>query len=341
MFQRGARLALSAAVLLVGTNVTVSQAAALLGDCASAQQVVVVLWQLTKTDHWPQIRSELIQLADHLADHPPPIDYQRRRRLDYTGLLPETAWLRICRGSGARPEGASTARRYLQERLSGLPAFANPLPPADAAASKSLALFPARLTPELKAALDEYSLRYLAEQGITDEPVRWQPPTQLLSGRRLPGADISNVDVRELHRLIRERQLQPGAAARHFSVSVDAIRVTLEEHPAPRQARRPPPATTTVRRAGPAYQKASLALPRSRFVDLYQHQQCSLRDIALMVGVCKQTVTNSPATTAYRCVGPNLRRSTRSTGTGSTKNTSSRDDRWPNWPVNTVSAEQP
>ena len=88
-----------------------------------------MLWQLTKTGHWQQIRSALIRLADHLDAHPPPIDYQRRRHLDYTGLLPETAWSRICRRSGTRPEGASTARRYLRERLSGLPAFANPLPP--------------------------------------------------------------------------------------------------------------------------------------------------------------------------------------------------------------------
>jgi TniQ len=291
LFQRGARLALSAALLLVGTNLTVGQAAALLGGYASAQQVVAVLWQLTKTGHWQQIRSALIRLADHLDAHPPPIDYQRRRHLDYTGLLPETAWSRICRRSGTRPEGASTARRYLRERLSGLPAFANPLPPAEATASASLALFPTRLTPELKAALDEHALTFLAEQGLTDEPVHWQPPTELLGGLRLPGADITSVDLPELHRLIRQQQLPAGVAAKHLSVSVDAIRLVLEEHPAPRQPRRPPAPCTTVRRAGPAYQKASLALPRSRFVELYEHQHCSLRDIAAMVGVSKPTVT--------------------------------------------------
>ena len=290
LFQRGARLALSAAVVLVGTNVTVSKAAALLGGRATAPQVVAVLWKLTKTDHWQQIRSALIQLADHLAGHPSPIDYERRRHLDYTGLLPETAWLRIGR-YGTRPEGASTARRYLQERLSGLPAFANPLPPVDATASNSLGLFPSRLTPELNSALDEYALRFLAEHGITDEPVHWQPPMELLGGLRLPAADISCVEVPELHRLIRDRQLQPGAAARHLAVSVDAVRLVLEEHPAPRQPRRAPAPSVTVRRAGPAYQKASLALPRPRFVELYEQQQRSLRDIAAMIGVSKHTVT--------------------------------------------------
>jgi hypothetical protein len=55
LFQRGARLALSAAVLFVGTTVTVGQAAALLGGYASGPQVVSVLWRLTKTDYWQQI----------------------------------------------------------------------------------------------------------------------------------------------------------------------------------------------------------------------------------------------------------------------------------------------
>ena len=291
LFQRGARLALSAAVLLVGTTVTVGQAAALLGGWASAQQVVSVLWRLTKTDYWQQIRSALIRLADHLAAHLPTIDCQRRRHLDYTALLPETAWSGICRRSGTRPEGASTARRYLRERLSGLPAFAHPLPGIEAAAAASLALFPTRLTPELKAALDDYALTFLAEQGISDEPVLWQPPIKLLGGLRLPGADITNVNVPEVHRLIRQRQLPPGVAATHLSVSIDTIRVTLEEHPAPRQPRRLPAASATVRRGGPAYQKASIALPRSRFVDLYEHQHRSLRDIAATIGVSKQTVT--------------------------------------------------
>ena len=99
------------------------------------------------------------------------------------------------------------------------------------------------------------------------------------------------MNVPELHRLIRQRQLPPGVAATHLSVSIDTIRVTLEEHPAPRQPRRLPTPSTTVRRAGPAYQMASIALPRSRFVDLYEHQHASLRDIAATIGVSKQTVT--------------------------------------------------
>ena len=171
--------------------------------------------------------------------------------------------------------------------------------------------------------------------------MHWQPPTELLGSLRLPGADITNVDVPEVHRLIRQQQLPPGVAAKHLSVSVDAIRVTLEEHPAPRLPRRPPAPSTTVRRTGPAYQKASLALPRSRFVDLYEHQHASLRDIAATIGVSKQTVTELARDYRIRCADPNLLGSTPSTGTGFIENTSSRDGRWPNWLVNAVSAEQP
>ena len=69
----------------------------------------------------------------------------------------------------------------------------------------------------------------------------------------------------------------------------------------PGHARRTPrtPATTPTARteyhrpAGGSgiHQKASLALPRSRFVELYDHQHASLRHIAATVGVSKQTVT--------------------------------------------------
>ena len=126
--------------------------------------------------HWHQIRLALIQLADRLDAYPPPIDYQRRRHLDYTGLLPETAWSRICRRSVPAPRAHDRA-----SVSAGAPQYparlANPLPSDEAAAAASLALFPTRLTPELKAALDEYALTFSAEQGISDESVHWQPPT--------------------------------------------------------------------------------------------------------------------------------------------------------------------
>ena len=44
------------------------------------------------------------------------------------------------------------------------------------------------------------------------------------------------------------------------------------------------------RRRGPANQKASSALPPSRFVELYAHQQLGLCDIASMVGVSEYAV---------------------------------------------------
>ena len=36
-------------------------------------------------------------MADYLADHDVPIDYQRRRGLDCTMLLPDKVWAQICR----------------------------------------------------------------------------------------------------------------------------------------------------------------------------------------------------------------------------------------------------
>ena len=141
-------------------------AAGRLGQRAAGRQCVVAA---DETDYWQQIRSALIRLADHLAAHLPTIDCQRRRHLDYTALLPETAWSGICRRSG-RAHLPRVA--YLRERLSGLPAFAHPLPGIlRQRPPRHLPCFRPGSLRNSQAALDDYALTFLAEQGISDEPV--------------------------------------------------------------------------------------------------------------------------------------------------------------------------
>ncbi len=83
-----------------------------------------ILQKLSNRTDWPDIRTALGRLADYLADHETPINYQRRRRLDYTNLLPHQQWVRICRDTGSqgpRTRHTHVARCYLYERLTGLP----------------------------------------------------------------------------------------------------------------------------------------------------------------------------------------------------------------------------
>ena len=101
-----------------------------------------------------------------------------------------------------------------------------------------------------------------------------------------------------MHRLIRQQQLPPGVAAKHLSVSVDAIRVTLEEHPAPRH-RRPPTASTTVRRAGPALSEGQ---PRATPITVRRPLRTPTPACATSPrrsASASRPSPNSPATTAY------------------------------------------
>ncbi|QHE73753.1 MULTISPECIES: hypothetical protein [Rhodococcus] len=90
------RPALSTALLLVGTTLTVGEAADRLGSAVRADGVTRTLACLRNAPHWDDTLTALTRLADHLIAEPPPIDYDRRRRLDYRALLPDDLWQMIC-----------------------------------------------------------------------------------------------------------------------------------------------------------------------------------------------------------------------------------------------------
>ena len=290
-FQRSARPALSVAVLLVHTTMGVEDAGGRLGGVTTHGSVVTLLGNLKQSGHWDDIRAALIRLADYLDVDGAPIDYQRRRRLEYTDLLPDTLWRTLARDTFTRPEGAATARDFLRERLSGSPVIPTPVPSYDYQDYDALLRFPVRLNPELLAALDDHAREFLAAQRVTDEPIWWEPPTELLHDLRLPGPDIEAIDTAELHRLLRREQLDLGEAAARIGVSADAARCALESHPAHRDRKPAPKPKIGPRHPSPAYLQASSMFPRDRFVELYEHQHLSLRDLAAIAGVSKPTIT--------------------------------------------------
>jgi hypothetical protein len=124
--------------------------------------------------------------------------------------------------------------------------------------------------------------------GITDEPVTWHPPTDLLHGLDLPSRDPASVDISLLHQLIRQDRHRLTAAAERLNVILDDVRHALERHPAP--AATPPPRRRTG--ATPfAYRSAKSALPREKLVELYHGERNSLRNIGASIGVSRQTIT--------------------------------------------------
>lgn len=289
--QRQLRPAFAIALLLVNSRLSLDDAARMVESHINGQAVSRVLQLLENHDHWSSIRAGLIRMADYLATAHVPIDYQLRRRLNYSQLLPDKTWAQICRDTatpGARSIRAAIARSYLFEQLSGLPAIAAPWAADDSAFRTKVANFPQHLTPALATALDEHAHEFLSEMDIVGEPAVWHPPPSVLDGLLLPGTNPDNLDVGELRNLLDAEHVKLGAAANLLGTSLDTARhvlqVTSEADSSSAASDRAAPTRVS------AYCAARTALPRSRLIELYQHERMSLRDIAVDVGVSRQTI---------------------------------------------------
>ena len=283
---------LSSAVLLVGNPMHLDEVSTRLGSVTDGRTVSRLLQLLVDDPRWEAIAAAATRLAAYIDDNDVPIDYQRRRRLDYADLLPPRQWLDLCRRTGLTPgQGRrdKMARCLLFARISGLPVEAAPdFGVTDEAYFRAETVrFAATRTPELAAALDETARDFLAKHRVAGEPLAWHPPLSLLSDLDLPGPDPSLIDVARLHELVRDRANSVQHAAKVLGATVDAVRVILDEHPAPAaslteaQAR----ATGQVRHA--ARQALTEKEFRRRYIDRHQ----SLYDIAKQTGFSRQTLT--------------------------------------------------
>ncbi|MEU2431402.1 TniQ family protein [Streptomyces sp. NPDC007861] len=285
---------LAALLLIPDSRASLDQAAELIGNAIDGIEVSRLLQELDDLPQWPGIATALDRLVDYFDTNSTPIDYGRRRLLDYTGLLPHDRWLEICRRTGTPPgtgRRERIARSQLFQRLSGLPAESVPddLGGLDSAEFRATSLrFTALQTPELVHALQQEALEFLASHHIHDEPVTWQPPATLLAGLSLPGPDPAHVDLPRLHQLVRERQHPVQHAAQVLGTTVEAIRHVLDEHPAPA----PPLTKSTARATGRIRQQARQAIPAERFTRLYLDKHRSLQQIATLTGFSRRVLTD-------------------------------------------------
>ncbi|WP_327368619.1 TniQ family protein [Streptomyces sp. NBC_01217] len=282
---------LAAMLLTVDSRTTFEEAAAYLGGVTDRIDISRILQMLDDQPHWPDTVRALVRLADHLDAVHVPVDYRRRRGLDYTNLLPTERWLEICRrtdtspGSGRRER---IARSHLFQRISGLPLEAAPdhqrLNEAEFRAQA--ARFAAVQTPKLAEALAYEARIFLAEHRIRDEPVTWHPPATLLSGLELPGPDPAHIDVSRLHRLVRQHKNPVQYAADVLGTSIEAVRHILDERPAPE-----PPPKSTVRPMPRIRMRARQEVPPDTFSRLYLDEHRSLDDIAELTGFSRKVLT--------------------------------------------------
>ncbi len=286
------RRCLAAVFLTATTGENLTSATRELGNAITYASAAPLLMRLQRDPHWPAVLTALERLAGHLDHHGTPIEYQRRRHLDYSSLLPDPDWIQISRAAGTIPgrnARRTTARRWLFERLSTMPADLGPAAFAITTPEERarLAFLPARLTPDLVTSLDDYARNWLASHGISSEPATWQPPAFLLDDLDLPGPDPSRHQPGEIHELITRQQLSVRAAARHLGTTIDVIRAILDEHPAP-----PRPLTPgQARSAGRATAALRARLSPQDLDDLYNGRELSLQQLSHQLGTGKKVLS--------------------------------------------------
>ncbi|WP_328842653.1 LysR family transcriptional regulator [Streptomyces sp. NBC_00258] len=228
--------ALSASLLLVNSRLELPDAVKKVGNLINQPNLTHVLQALRDDAHYEGIQLALIQIAAYLDNHKVPIDYGRRRRLDYSTLLPESEWIALCRRTLTEP-GAGTryqvARCYLFEKISGLPHTRIPDPPRDSQNFRnSRVRFPYVLTPEASAELDQIGRAFLDRNRLSNEPLTWQPPAELLDELALPRPDPGDIDLADLHRRVRSGQTSTGIAD-DLGTDLRTLRYVLDQHPVP------------------------------------------------------------------------------------------------------------
>ncbi|MFD7068279.1 TniQ family protein [Streptomyces sp. NPDC059913] len=287
---RTIRPALSCYLLLVGGTGDFTTTARLLHAPVEDRLGSHMTFRLTKRGHFHGISLGLLALADYLDQEGSPIDYARRRGLDYRDLMPLDTWTQLCRDIDFEAGGVRRhqfVRALLFERLSGLP---TPLAPAAYAPSTTelrtmLRTFETDLTPALMSQLEAHAAEFLTRQGIRDEPVSWQPPTDIVRDLKLPGCDLRDIDPGVLHRLIRDERLTTAQAARRLGVSHDAVRFVLQEQPTP-----PAEAKSAKWERGATVRRARAELPRDKFARFYLDEYRTLKWIAEHAGVNEEAI---------------------------------------------------
>lgn len=170
--------ALSAAIVFAGTRLTHGSAINLLDPDMQGRQVSHVMRSLGRNAPEADTIRALARIAEFVDENSTPIDYARRREIDYSDILPRDEWHEVCRtvnvlaGADRRWQ---LARTHLYALLSG-----NRLARAPFAADASfpsfveLQQFRGGLPGIVFEALQSCAAEFLSARGI-DEPVSWMP----------------------------------------------------------------------------------------------------------------------------------------------------------------------
>lgn len=243
------------------------------------KSIEVAARRLYAHPQWHVTHEALVRLSRYLSVTPPPIDYQRRRDIDYRSLLTAGQWNQLLSSHDlplpSGPAGATVGRSWLTEQLGG--------PPARDINGKLIRrdgprdVLRAHLTPDLLAAFDAIATDFLHTSGITDEPLRWTPPGALLDGLDLPGTTSAAAELEQADDLIAQGYTVMRAC-HALKVTPESVRYHLEQHPRSKPTVRGPKPRPT-----PALDWLRTVLPEPKLRDLYERKQLARHTILKIV----------------------------------------------------------
>ena len=175
---------LACAVVVVGTRMTLAEAACRLGSVTTAPAISRVLQNLSTADEWARMRAVLIRVADALDAGVCPINYERRRALPFSQLIDGDEWYEICRDTPVQAGPTmrvGLVRCWMYERMTGSPAHGCPTAELTREFRLKLSELDRSMTPNLLTRLDRYATQFLEKHGCAEEPLLWRPSNKLLS----------------------------------------------------------------------------------------------------------------------------------------------------------------
>ncbi|MEN0101467.1 MAG: TniQ family protein [Curtobacterium sp.] len=212
-----AAMALAAATVVAGSMTTYAAAAELLHLAHPHRHVGVLIGRLAAPDAPPEALLHVLRLAHRLDAEPSPIDYSRRRRMDYRDILPAPLWRQLCAAAQVSAGSDSRhriARAWLIRHVSGSrpeTVGGDPVPWGQ------LERFTAAAPPRVRSLLEQHAEAFLRAHHIA-EPVVWSPPVD----PALPAEPAPPV------RTVRSWPTRPPAAAARTRASTPSTRSRID-----------------------------------------------------------------------------------------------------------------
>ena len=236
------RSSMLAALLLPHSERTLGEIAGLVGDRVQRATVAFHLRKLLWVTGSAVALQILTELAFAVDAHDLPIDYARRRRLVAGAeLIERHIWARFAQQadtSSGGPRRVRFARCYLYELLTGCNLHLAPAPYRMESSLERVDYhdFATGMPHGLADALHRHAERLLADAGITDEPLQWQPPANWVTITDWPGADPDLTDPQPIHQSLRGRRAPQAQVAASLGISTEHLRYVVRQHPRPRPA---------------------------------------------------------------------------------------------------------